>query len=482
MKISKKLNLGASQSELDFVDIDLDNDMALFLDPYFLSIRKDTWSKSAHGTLEDYFHFVLELWENGKEKRLIQELFKFNEPKEVCLGLSKSGTQGKGLGKDESSKLFRYLMDSRAVENGVINESSDIPIFVPNIGHDKLSDLTINVIRKHLIEYTKDQMNLYDIPLTNHDSGSYWDTKTHSWKHSDEDMLVIDDKPVILVPKAIVCRVDNYNYFFSKNVFAQKFVFPYLKEDELRINSSLVRKRKTGEKYVTKKDLKTKYEYDKKAFLQKFTIEHPEIYDQFKNQAKDRIKSPNNCELVGKNYDKVFELVTDSLISKFNTIPSGHKHAKDYYELIIATMEFLFYPDLINPVKEKSLHGRQIRYDNASRDGFFCTLSTDKKIPCSHIFLVCKNQTGEDSKPEFDQLNGQLSADADQFGFLVFRKIKKEGDIIKQCQDFYKDKKKLVIPIMDKDFIEMLEKQKSQTNVSQQNFLNEIASKIMLDS
>ena len=65
------------------------------------------------------------------------------------------------------ANFFNYTMEVKAVEDGVfcfvvlINTSSDIKIFVPNIGHDKLSDLTINVIRKHLIEYTKDQMYLH---------------------------------------------------------------------------------------------------------------------------------------------------------------------------------------------------------------------------------------------------------------------------------------------------------------------------------
>lgn len=484
VKVSEKLNLKSNQSELDFVDIDLANDMALFLDPYFLSIREDKWSKSAHRTLENYFQFVLELLEKGKEDTA-REYFRFNEPEEVCFGLSKSGTQGKGLGKDESSKLFSYIMESKAVEDGVINTPSDIKIFVPNIGHDKLSDLTINVIRKHLIEYTKDQMNLHGITLTNAPSGIYWDTEILSWNNSYEDMLIIDGKPVILVPKAIVCKMDNY--FYDHNVYANTPVYYYLKERELRIGSRLVKERKSGERYVTKKDLKSEYGFDKKVFLQKFTKRHPEIYDHFKIQAKERIKSVDDSELIESNYDEVYVGIIDSLISKFNSIPSGTKHANEYHELIIGTMTFLFYPDLINPVKEQPLHGGRkrvdITYDNASRDGFFYTLSKNKKIPCSYIFVECKNYTGEVLNPEFDQLNGRFSVNNGQFGFLVFRKTDNENAIIKRCQDFYSAMRSLIIPIMDKDFIEMLKRKKeSQTNMPQENFLNEITRKIMLDA
>lgn len=484
MRISEKLGLNLSQSELDFVDIDLENDIPLFLDPYFLSIREDKWSKNAHRTLESYFQFVLGLLENGKEDSA-KDYFRFIEPEEVCFGLSKSGTQGKGLGKDESETLFKYILESKVIEDGLVNSPSDIKIFVPNIGHDKVSDLTINVIRKHLIEYTKNQMILHNIKLENAPSGIYWDRERLSWNNSYEETLVVEGKTVILVPKAIVCRIENY--FYDYKVYANLPVYFYLKERELRIGSSLVKERKNGDKFITKKDLKSEYGYEKKEFLHRFTREHPDIYEHFKSQAKDKVKSVSDSDLIENNYDEVYAGIIDSLISKFHTIPTGNDYATDYHNLIIGTMTFLFYPDLINPVKEQPLHeGRKridITYDNASREGYFFTLPNVKKIPCSYVFVECKNYTGEVLNPEFDQLNGRFSVNNGQFGFLVFRETKNEGVIIKRCQDFYSDMRNLIIPITDKDFIDMLERKKElHTSVPQQVFLDEITRKIMLDS
>lgn len=482
MKISEKLGLNMTQSELDFVDIDLENDMPLFLDPYFLSIRDDRWSRNAHRTLENYFRFILNLLQENKEDEA-RAYFRFNEPEEVCFGWSKKGTKGNGLGKDESKKLFEYIMDSEAVADGVINTASDIKIFVSNIGHDKLSDLTINVIRKHLIDYTKNQMELLGIALTDAPSGIYWDNKNMGWNNSFEEMLIIDGKPIILVPKAVVCRMDNY--FYDHNVYANTFVYNYLAETEIRLGSRLVKERKNGDQYVTKKDLKKEYNFDKKIFLQKFTKDHPDIYDHFKNQAETRVKSMTDSELIEEYSEELYLGIIDSLISKFKSIPSGKQFANDYHNLIISTMTFLFYPELINPIKEQPMHaGRKridITYDNASQSGFFYTLSNNKKIPCSYIFVECKNYTGEVLNPEFDQLNGRFSVNNGQFGFLVFRGTEKEELIIERCQDFYSDMKNLIIPIMDKDFIELLERKKNTLeNTPQQDFLNNIARKIMI--
>ncbi|GGC76280.1 hypothetical protein [Enterococcus wangshanyuanii] len=482
MKISDKLGLGMSQSELDFVDIDLENDMPLFLDPYFLSIRDDRWSQVAHRTLENYFGFILNLLHEEKQDEA-RTYFRFNEPEEVCFGWTKKGTKGNGLGKDESKKLFQYIIDSEAVTDGVINTASDIKIFVRNIGHDKLSDLTINVIRKHLIEYTKNQMELLGIKLEKAASGIYWDSKNMSWNNSFEDMLVIEGKPIILVPKAIVCRMDNY--FYDYNIYANSFVYNYLAETEIRLGSTLVRERKNGEQYVTKKDLKKEYGFDKKIFLQEFTKNHPEIYDHFKSQAEDRVASVTDIELIEDYSDELYLGIIDSMISKFKTIPTGKSHANDYHNLIIGTMTFLFYPDLINPIKEQPIHdGRKridISYDNASRRGFFYTLSNNKKIPCSYVFVECKNYSGEVLNPEFDQLNGRFSVNNGQFGFLVFRGTENEELILDRCRDFYSDMKNLIIPIMDKDFVSLLEKKKNtEYDHPQQEFLNTLARKIMV--
>ena len=47
MKISEIFNLQKTQYELDFVDIDVDKDIPLFLDPYFISKMEFPFAENA---------------------------------------------------------------------------------------------------------------------------------------------------------------------------------------------------------------------------------------------------------------------------------------------------------------------------------------------------------------------------------------------------------------------------------------------------
>ena len=47
IKFSEYFKLEKNQLELDFVDVFIDGDIPLFVDPYFISRRNDEWSINA---------------------------------------------------------------------------------------------------------------------------------------------------------------------------------------------------------------------------------------------------------------------------------------------------------------------------------------------------------------------------------------------------------------------------------------------------
>lgn len=211
MKISKLFNLEKSQYELDFVDIDPDIDTPLFLDPYYISKCDFPFAAEAHRTIRSYFEFLLALLK-GKKHQRAEELFSYlGESNDICMGMSTGMPSGHGMGPEDTKAIFAQLLKSRAIKTGIMEDIEDFRIFVPNVDKDKVSDMTANIIKIHLIQYTIEQCELHGIPLTqNVPSGMFWDPDKRLWDNLYVPRLVINEKPILLVPKRIVSFTDKY--------------------------------------------------------------------------------------------------------------------------------------------------------------------------------------------------------------------------------------------------------------------------------
>lgn len=125
MKISEIYNLQKSQAELDFVDIDVTKDLPLFVDPFFLSKREDAWSMDAVSTLRSFFQQIINFIKQGHIKEA-KDLFGYlKEPNVTCLGLSRGKPQGRGIGHEDTDKVFNRLLKSKAISTGLIQDIED---------------------------------------------------------------------------------------------------------------------------------------------------------------------------------------------------------------------------------------------------------------------------------------------------------------------------------------------------------------------
>ncbi len=183
MRISRHFVLNAEQPELNFVDIDVAKDTRLFIDPYLLASSEDPWSIEASGTIKSFFGFFLGLLYGG-EREAARELFdQLHEPNETCLGMSRKKPQGRGVGEQDAQRIFDSLAESQAARTGLLHDLEDCRVFVKGIGKDKASDMSTNIIRRHLIEYTIDQCRIWDMPLrSDSPSGFCWNADNRSWE------------------------------------------------------------------------------------------------------------------------------------------------------------------------------------------------------------------------------------------------------------------------------------------------------------
>lgn len=456
MKISEIYKLNKNQYQLDFVDIDVDTDIPLFLDSNLIRNSEGQFYQQMKNTMDCFFKDLINLLKNSLFEKAKVMCGHLGEVNETHLGLSKAESRGRGVGPINSEKIVLALMNNDAVIGGYLENIEDLRVLVEGFDKDMLSDMLTNILKKHLIDYTKEQCDLYNIPLTSSvPTGAYWNAIKHKWETIYESRLIINGKPVILVPKKIV----SFCLEGSSDKYRQHFVLNFLQDMNIENHTILVQKRKkTDELFVTKKSIIETEPPMNKEYLTSFTINHPEVLRRFKENNKENIKSLNGDLFNNINANEICQILVDSL----KEIKAGAEEASKFHDLMVGIFEFLLYPNLTNPVKETPINeGRKridIRFDNSSSEGVFTWIPEKAHIPCPYVFFECKNYSKDVANPELDQMIGRFSTRRGKVGVISCRNIDNENLFIKRCNDSYKDDQGLIIPITDSDILRCLNK------------------------
>ncbi|MEO6970993.1 MAG: hypothetical protein ABI217_08880 [Chthoniobacterales bacterium] len=211
MKASECYQLGKSQSELDFVDLEVGVDNFLFIDPFAISQRPDPWSQDAHQIIVDFFQRIVTLIRANDRVRALEALSHLREPNETRLGYSRGRSQGAGIGNIQADDLLNALSRSSAVQTGSLTSLEECELMIEGIGRDKISDLTTNIIRRKLAIYTKEQCELHSIATSTLPLPPYYDAHEHQWRSEYFDLPIADGRPLVLVPKLIARYTFSYN-------------------------------------------------------------------------------------------------------------------------------------------------------------------------------------------------------------------------------------------------------------------------------
>jgi len=455
---SEFFKLSKSQYELDFVDVPINNgDVRLFIDPYAISRRVDRWSVQCHNLVVDFFQEIIDSIRNGKKKDARYMLSGLREPNQTCLGMSRGKKpRGRGVGGEQADALYQALAESTAVKTGFLKDLEDCELLIGGISRDKISDITTNIIRGKLIEYTQSQCELFSITTSQVASGLIWDATQRKWISQYTELPVCYGRSIILTPKAI----SRHSLEFNHQEYYQHFVLNFLQAEHLSANSSLVRVLKDGrKKEPTKKSLKVKYPLSKE-YLYEFSKDHPDVLKKYKDSKKYYVKEISN-ELIDVLNEQKQVVDFKKLKKDLDNIPLGDAGASRFHSHIKGILTAIFHPFLINPVKEQEIHeGRKridLVFENAAREGFFLGLPQNKKIPSAYIFVECKNYSGDPKNPELDQLAGRFSVNRGKFGFLICRRIADKDLFFKRCKDTAVDDRGFIIALDDLDIKQILE-------------------------
>lgn len=454
MLFSQHFELGKIQPELDFVDIELTEDQPLFLDPYALQVRADQWSFECTQAIRGYFQSLIDAIRQEDDGRAMQLLSSLHEPRETRLGLSKGHFRGNAVGRDLAAEVLAALQGSRAVRTGFLTDLADAELFIPNIGHDRISDLTTNIVRRQLIDYTRQQCLFHGIPLVGTvASGPLWDVDLQEWTDDYVELPVVDGQKVLLVPKIAV----RWKTLLTAQEYYNHFVLNFLKNRELDHPAlGLVKVLQDGTRKVTKKSLKEIFPCSK-DFLAQFSQENPQVLEEYKRRKSTETAIDPNYQL-GDVFDE--RAFAGALINRLAQIRPGPEDATIYHRFMKGALEFLFFPGLSHPQVEAEINEGRKRIDilflNTDRSGFFHRFPNITRRPAPSVVVECKNYTRDVGNPEVDQIAGRFADHRGWLGLLLCRRNESRQQVVARCRDAARNQRQFILPLDDENVMGML--------------------------
>jgi len=468
MRVSEYYGLNRTQPTLDFVDVDVEGDASVFIDPRALRILPSTWGSECVSLIQNFFRSVLRAIQD-KDQDLGHYLLRaLREPNETHLGLSIGRARGRAIGYHSAGDVWEALSKSEAAKSGLLEELEDTVLMIEGIASDIISDITTNIIRKPLIQYTQDMANYYGIPLVpDVDSGLLWNASEARWYSDFVSLPVTKEGKLLLVPKIIVRRKMEYDV----DEYYRYFLLEHLREAEFSANTALVQLLKNGSRRVTNKDLRKKYGSGK-AMIVRETQNYPEVLEKYRGVKRNYHRPPLDHTDISES-EGTPKPEWDELLRSVVEIPTGHEYFSQYEGAIESLLSALFYPSLTNPVVQLEIHGGRkridITYTNTAIIGFFFWLGMHYSAP--HVFIECKNYGRELGNPELDQMAGRFSPSRGQFGIIVCRNFENKELFLKRCKDTATDNRGFIMPIDDNDLKELIDELKANPHETTFDFL-----------
>ena len=186
-------------------DGQIGQDVNMHINPLLLRNCKEPEFKNAYAEFLNYFNQIIvlakrveEISSNDRCFRQILRLFQFKETHNSGLGYSAYGTHGTGI----SGMLARQLAQNAVeiVRIGIEDPAifTLLPIFEEGIGADRISDMTITILKKNFIAYTvrsAQELGLKTAPF---------------WAEAKTKIInlpVYKGQPIILVPAVILSNL-----------------------------------------------------------------------------------------------------------------------------------------------------------------------------------------------------------------------------------------------------------------------------------
>jgi len=449
-RVSQIFHLGATQGGLDFVDIDVDGDAPLYIDPSSIRAQSGDFADASEAALQSFFASLLDAIRSKDKTRIAELIFPLVEPNETHLGESVGKSRGNSLGNTKlANRLVDQLAKSKAVASGFLEDLEDTALFVPGIDKDIVSDITTSVIRRQLIEYTQRMCVFWEIPMEQQSAGPLWDMQAKVWDSSETANLPRgDDNKLLLVPKAIVrgtLTVDRGRYY--RGYLREHFIADLINSPDLSLVRVLRNKRVVPNMKAIDNRLGTK-----KSDIFDQTENYPSALADYRKSIKSTPNVPLDNDRLGARVGTPGIALQD-LMDEIKAIAPGTPGANPYHRAVAKLLVALFDAQLGNCRIEDEIHNGlkriDIGFDNVAGTGFFRWLSLH--YPAATVIAECKNYGKEVANPEFDQLGMRFAPSRGTFGFLVCRALENKKRALERAKNAAVDGHGYIILLDDDD-------------------------------
>lgn len=270
---------GKDPNTLDFYNINLKKDIRVGLDPSLFNTRESQLGRIRISFNSHFEIYRNRLWKAIKDdnKQEVKRLIKVSESPEVGLGYSvEKNHHGAGVDEKKANKIINNIWEHRdfIIKTNAFSMAS---IYVKGLGLDTVSDITVGVLKRDLIDFTQIICRRYSqIKTEKVRVFNIYDISKNIWSERDFD-LPINPKDkykkkngIILIPK----------YFIRGRMFLGFAEFSKWVKREYRKQIC----KKYGLKFY--RDIKT-------AHVRDFANNNPKVVAKFEKEQNKKLSEKN---------------------------------------------------------------------------------------------------------------------------------------------------------------------------------------------
>ena len=295
---SEHFGITEARRNLPFVDFDLSCDLPVFINPHSIAQSQTALGKKCHQALVSWFQCLLDAVA-AYDRRQLRNLLsgRLSEPKEIYFGLGEESRSGAGWGPEREESLIEAIQGSRALRTGSVHDIREFELHIYNVGPDMISDLTANIIKLHLAEYTHHMCSKYKIPKGRYPFGVMgWNTEQKSWDFTRYTLPEKGYDRFLLVPKEFVCVPDEWKRYREA---CHKHVLRFI-QAEMNARGSLERAIKSNSSHPTPRtffmdssrnsntytltEVRKITPLDKRS-VSNFIVDHPEVMARIREDS-----------------------------------------------------------------------------------------------------------------------------------------------------------------------------------------------------